>query len=107
MSWMQYTVPYKEILAETGPTEPRNGESRFKRSHKTTTGESTVQTTLCRPVICRLDICRTATCRPEIKYLNQTETLSEKLKFLTVTIKSTYFSQRITFEQNTCSNDEQ
>ena len=58
----------RKFSAERGPTEPRNGNSRFIRSQETTTKPSTVQTTLCRPVICRLDICRTATCRPEIKY---------------------------------------
>jgi len=97
--------PPRKFSAERGSTKPRNGNSLCIRSYETSTSESTVQTTLCRPVICRLDICRTATFRPEIKCFSQTEILSQKWKFLTVTIKSTYFSQRIIFEQKACSND--
>ena len=90
MPRLRNTVPYppSKFSAQKGPTKPRNANSRFIRRHEKTTGESTVQTRLCRPVICRLDICRPATCRPEIKYLNQTETLSENENFLPKTVRT-------------------
>ena len=44
--------PPRTFSAERGPTKPRYGNKRFTRNHERTTGESTVQTTLCRPATC-------------------------------------------------------